>query len=197
MSLFSPFLRVFAEEGWNMSSGIAAIPRGVSEVPPGRRAAPARLWLGAAVIDTTVVATLGIVTSLCIHVVLIVLPERFASSESVVLWGTGALLAGAYFVYAWGYEGATLGQRMLGLRIVRADSPSLDERLGLRRASLRLSGLLLGFFAADLLVAFLRSDRRALHDLIAGSVVVPAPDAAVMPRAERSFRPIRKGRKYA
>ncbi|HEY7114261.1 MAG TPA: RDD family protein [Thermoanaerobaculia bacterium] len=179
-----------------MSWRVAAIPRRVPEAPPGRRAAPARLWLGATVVDATVVATLGIVVSLCIHLIVIVLPEGVASFEPLVLGLTGALLAGAYLVYAWGYEGATLGQRMLGLRAVRVESLAANERLGMRRALLRLSGVLLGFLAVDVEVAFLRSDRRALHDLIARSVVVPNPDAVPSPIA-RSLPHIRKGRKYA
>jgi uncharacterized RDD family membrane protein YckC len=85
---------------------------------------------------------------------------------------------------------------MLGLRAVRVESLAANERLGMRRALLRLSGVLLGFLAVDVEVAFLRSDRRALHDLIARSVVVPNPDAVPSPIA-RSLPHIRKGRKYA
>ena len=149
----------------------------------------------AAVIDLTVVATLAIVASLCVHLVVIFLPESVAAREPIVLFPLAGLIAGAYFVYGWG-EGATLGQRMLGLRVARAESRGSVERLGLRRALLRLAGAILEFFVLDLVVALVRSDRRALHDAMAGSIVVPNPESATA-HVARSLPPVRKGRKYA
>lgn len=156
------------------------------------------LRAAAAVIDTTIVATLAIVASLCVHVVVIFLPDSVGRAESVGLLMLAGLIVATYFVYAWGYEGATLGQRMLRLRVVRAEPETTNERLGVRRAFLRLAGLVLGVFVADLVVAVLRPDRRALHDLLAGSIVVSGPAGVeATPRIDRPLRPIGKGRKYA
>jgi len=179
-----------------MSTSSASIPQDLPDrfVPP---AAPLGPRLGAAVIDATIVATLAIVTSFAVHLIIIFLPERAASSESIVLFTVGTLIAGAYFVYAWGYEGATLGQRMLGLRVIRVGSAGAPERIGMRRAFLRLAGLVLGLVVFDLLVAFLRSDRRALHDLIAESVVVPQERREEIREEKVPLRPIRKGGRYA
>lgn len=77
----------------------------------------------------------------------------------------------AYFAAFNALRGATPGKRMFGLRIVRLDG----ENIGLRKAIVRqlMSGLslycLLGF--GHLLVAF-TPERRAVHDLVAGTQVV-------------------------
>jgi len=77
----------------------------------------------------------------------------------------------AYFVAFNALRGATPGKRMFGLRIVRLDGGNI----GLRKALVRqfMSGLslycLLGF--GHLLVAF-TPERRAVHDLVAGTQVV-------------------------
>jgi uncharacterized RDD family membrane protein YckC len=77
----------------------------------------------------------------------------------------------AYFVAFNALRGATPGKRMFGLRIVRLDG----GEIGLRKALVRqLMGnlslcCLLGF--GHLLVAF-TPERRAVHDLVAGTQVV-------------------------
>jgi len=179
-----------------MSTKAASIPRDLPDrrVPP---AAPPSLRLGAAVIDATIVATLALVACFGVHLIVIFLPERAAAAESVVLFTVGTLIAAAYFVYAWGYEGATLGQRMFGLRVVQLGSDEEPQRIGMRKAFLRLAGLVLGLVVFDVLVAFLRSDRRALHDLMAESVVVPQGRREVVREEKAPLRPIRKGGRYA
>lgn len=77
----------------------------------------------------------------------------------------------AYFVAFNALRGATPGKRMFGLKIVRLDG----RNIGLRQALIRqlMGGLslycLLGF--GHLLVAF-TPERRAVHDLVAGTQVV-------------------------
>jgi uncharacterized RDD family membrane protein YckC len=92
---------------------------------------------------------------------------------------TGPILAGTlvlftvYQVLAHGLSGATLGKRLLGIRVVGPDG----HRPGLARATVRgvlgvVSVLLLGM--GVLLALFTRSGR-ALHDLLARTWVVEAP----------------------
>ena len=80
------------------------------------------------------------------------------------------LLSLAYFVGFWAIWGATPGKRLLGMSIERPDG----SRIGPGRAVARyfaamLSMVLLGF---GFLLAGLRADKRALHDLICDTVVV-------------------------
>jgi uncharacterized RDD family membrane protein YckC len=78
-----------------------------------------------------------------------------------------------YVTLAHALAGATLGKRLLGLRVVGPDGerPSL-ARSAARSALALASGALLG--AGFLLALFTRSGR-ALHDLLARSWVVEAP----------------------
>ena len=80
-----------------------------------------------------------------------------------------------YFAYSWGANGKTLGMALLGVQVVAADG----TRAGPRRAVVRtlafpLSFLLLGLGFTGILF---QRDRRALHDMIAGTAVVYAWDA--------------------
>jgi len=88
----------------------------------------------------------------------------------VVLWML-------YFVVGWGVLGATPGQAAMGLRLV-------DHRqrypIGPVRALLRLVAYSVGslpFMAGHFLVIG-RSDKRALHDMLAGTRVVRKPGGA-------------------
>lgn len=95
-------------------------------------------------------------------------PEQVPSV--LVHLAIGLFITAVYNVGLNGLMGATVGKLLIGARVVRADG----ERLGYRRAALRFiseitSWLTLGI--GFLFVAF-RSDRRALHDLLAGTRVV-------------------------
>lgn len=80
-----------------------------------------------------------------------------------------------YFGYSWAMSGKTFGMAVTGIRVVRADGAVLDPWRGaLRAAVFPLSFLLLGLGFAGILA---QRERRALHDLIAGSAVVYAWDA--------------------
>jgi uncharacterized RDD family membrane protein YckC len=90
-----------------------------------------------------------------------------------------AILLGAWWVFYCAYPlaqaGRTFGMTVVGLRVVRVDGSDLDGWHALLRVvvfplSFALAGL--GF-----ILILLRRDRRALHDLIAGSAVVYAWDA--------------------
>ena len=80
-----------------------------------------------------------------------------------------------YFAHPLAVSGRTFGMAVVGVRVVRADGSELGTgRAVVRVLALPLSFLLLGF---GFLLIVLRADRRALHDLIAGSAVVYAWDA--------------------
>ena len=80
-----------------------------------------------------------------------------------------------YFAYSWAASGKTFGMALLGIRVVRSDG--IDA--GARRAVLRTLALPLSFLAFGLgfLGILLGRRRRALHDVIAGTVVIYSWDA--------------------
>src|SRR6516165_7303395 len=80
-----------------------------------------------------------------------------------------------YFGYSWAASGRTLGMAVLGVRVVRADGAVAEPRRGVVRSlAFPLSILLLGLGFLGILV---QRERRALHDLIAGTAVVYEWDA--------------------
>lgn len=94
-----------------------------------------------------------------------------------ILTGCALMILGAnlwYVVGGWARTGRTPGKALLRISVVVAGPAAPVPGIGLRKAFLRflgftLSGALLG--VGFLLVLF-REDRRALHDLIAGTRVV-------------------------
>ena len=91
-----------------------------------------------------------------------------------VLWTIG------YFATFWSTTGQTPGARLMRIRVSRADT---GEPIGFGRAVLRLVYLTLA--AIPLLAGFLPilfdERRRGLHDMLAGTVVVSAPEEPVSP----------------
>jgi uncharacterized RDD family membrane protein YckC len=80
-----------------------------------------------------------------------------------------------YFGYSWAMSGRTFGMAVLGIRVVRADGSAIDPWRGVVRALVfPLSFLLFGLGFLGILV---QRERRALHDLIAGTAVVYSWDA--------------------
>ena len=80
-----------------------------------------------------------------------------------------------YFGYSWAVSGRTFGMAVLGVQVVRADGAPAEPRRGVVRSLVfPLSFLLLGLGFLGILV---QRERRALHDLIAGTAVVYAWDA--------------------
>ncbi len=80
-----------------------------------------------------------------------------------------------YFGYSWAMNGRTAGMAVLGVRVVRADGWAIDPWRGVLRALVfPLSFLLFGLGFLGILV---QRERRALHDLIAGTAVVYSWDA--------------------
>jgi uncharacterized RDD family membrane protein YckC len=84
-----------------------------------------------------------------------------------------------YFVICWSTTGQTIGMRMMGLRLVtRENHPPNLCRSVVRYFAQFLSILLL---FSGVIMIMIQSQRRALHDLIAGTFViyVDVPQAAV------------------
>jgi uncharacterized RDD family membrane protein YckC len=80
-----------------------------------------------------------------------------------------------YFGYSWAASGRTFGMAALGIRVVMADGAPVEPRRGVLRALVfPLSFLLCGLGFLGILV---QRERRALHDLIAGTAVIYAWDA--------------------
>ncbi len=77
------------------------------------------------------------------------------------------LLTLLYYVYSWRRGGQTIGMRAWKIA-VRADSGALSWRSALVRA-------LVGLFLPGLLWCLFDPQRRALHDRVAGTVVVHRP----------------------
>lgn len=88
------------------------------------------------------------------------------------LWTIG------YFATFWSTTGQTPGGRLMRIRVCRADT---GEPIGFGRGVLRLVYLTLA--AIPLLAGFVPilfdERRRGLHDMLAGTVVVSAPDEPV------------------
>jgi len=80
-----------------------------------------------------------------------------------------------YFAYSWAASGKTFGMAVLGVRVISADGAAATPRQALiRTLAFPLSFLLLGLGFVGIV---LQRDRRALHDLIAGTAVIYAWDA--------------------
>ncbi len=97
----------------------------------------------------------------------------FQAAPSVPEWLAVALLVTwlfAYFAVSWGVAGRTVGMGLAGLRVVRTNGETLHVRDALvRTLAFPLSFLILGLGFLGLVVG---AKRRALHDLLAGTVVV-------------------------
>jgi uncharacterized RDD family membrane protein YckC len=80
-----------------------------------------------------------------------------------------------YYAYSWTASGRTPGMMIVGVQVVGQDGSHVGTKRGLvRTLAFPLSFLLLGLGFLGILLG---RDRRALHDVIAGTAVVYAWDA--------------------
>ncbi|MDE1976821.1 MAG: RDD family protein [Elusimicrobia bacterium] len=95
------------------------------------------------------------------------LPHGPGLGSRLTLW-----FLAAYFLYEFvgNLFGATLGKRLMGVRVIGTDGRSL----GLFRSLLRAAGYFIStpFFNLGFVVALFHPESRALHDLLAGTTVV-------------------------
>jgi uncharacterized RDD family membrane protein YckC len=93
---------------------------------------------------------------------------------SIVGWLAVLVVSLAYVIVPWARSGATLGKKMLSLKIVRDDGV---EPLGYGKAVLRLIGYMVSGMILNigfLMVAFTEGNK-GLHDMIAGTRVIRVP----------------------
>ncbi len=85
--------------------------------------------------------------------------------------GIDLVLSLVYFVGLWTYMGGSIGQRILGMRVVDATT---GQPIGLGKAVIRWLGVLLSFFVCFIGVIWVAFDGRkqGWMDKIAGTVVV-------------------------
>lgn len=92
------------------------------------------------------------------------LHHRVAGLVAAVAWGF------VYFTAQWMLSGRTIGMAVLGARVVTVDGHSLTPRAAaIRTVVLPFS---IAILCAGLVGILVRDDRRALHDLCAGTCVV-------------------------
>lgn len=152
-----------------------SLPRGdmrahAAEVYADRYRAPFSLRCGALLIDYIVVATIIVVGTLIAR--LFGGGARFAGGTAETAgWLIALFVTFLNFVVLAGFRGQTLGKWATGLRVVRMDGKPLTFLSSLLRHvvgySVSLLTLGLGF-----LIAVFSAHGRALHDIIAGTVVV-------------------------
>ena len=138
-------------------------------------------------IDALVINLVAVVAAAA--AALIVSALSLPDSLDTFLVAAGAWLfflwSAAYFVIFWSSTGQTPGNRVMEIRVVRADDGAL---LRPWRSLLRLGGLMLA--AVPLFLGFLpillSERRRGLQDLIAGTVVVGAADGDDAARAAQT-----------
>jgi uncharacterized RDD family membrane protein YckC len=129
------------------------------------------------IIDATVLSAVFAVALAGIsYVVHLFTGRSIAWDRHEVVWSLAlAAWAFAYFAGSWAASGRTFGMAVLGLQVVRADGTDLEPRRAVLRAlAFPLSFLAFGLGFVGILV---QRERRALHDLIAGTAVVYAWDA--------------------
>jgi uncharacterized RDD family membrane protein YckC len=125
----------------------------------------------AAVVQLVAIAVAG---TMALILSVVSLPDELDGVLVVVGSVTYALWLVGYFVVFWSSTGQTPGNRLLQIRVCRAvdgESPSAGA------AVLRFVGLILAALPlfAGFLPILVDDRRRGLQDMLAGTVVVPAP----------------------
>jgi uncharacterized RDD family membrane protein YckC len=129
-------------------------------------------------VDAAVIDLVAIVVAGAVALALSVLSVPKESVDTVLIAAGGALFLAwsvGYFLTFWSTTGQTPGSRLMRITVCAADDGSV---LRPRRAAVRFAGLVLA--AAPLLAGFLPilfdDRRRGLHDMLAGTVVIEAPE---------------------
>jgi uncharacterized RDD family membrane protein YckC len=177
-----------------------AVPTPASRSAAGAVGAPARPYVGlvtraiafaldAALINVVALVVTAVVT-LALSVISVPHDVRVAvaaiGGALYLLWMVG------YFVTFWTTTGQTPGDRLLRIRVLPASGGTMPPR----RAVLRFVALTLAaipLFAGFLLI-LVDDRRRGLHDVIARTIVVEAPDEDTAPPAHGAARPSRAER---
>ena len=103
--------------------------------------------------------------------------DRDLAAVGLALWWV------FYFAGSWATTGWTPGMGLFGVRVVRADgTPASVPAAVLRAMALPLS---VALFGLGFLGILFQAQRRALHDLIAGTAVIYGPPGSNAPRGAR------------
>ena len=127
-------------------------------------------------IDAALIDLAGLAVGAAVALVFSIMPV--SQDVRTAAFAAGAVLfaiwAVGYFATFWTATGETPGNRVMRIRVVRADGTPLRPR----HALLRLAGMMIGL---PLLVGYwpilVTDHRRGLHDAMAGTVVVDSPPA--------------------
>lgn len=123
-------------------------------------------------VDISVAGFLFVVGSAALDYILTAIIGIDGISDDAGPWRAAAA-AVWFFVYWWAsvaIAGKTIGKALLGLRVLSRDGDVLSaSRAALRALSLPLSYALVGIGFLGIIIG---RERRALHDMIAGSAVV-------------------------
>ena len=129
------------------------------------------------VVDAAVSTGVFMIALAAVSFAISVVTNRSVNWNTSDFW-VGLVYAGwlfTYFAYSWAASGKTFGMALLGVRVVRGDGGDAGARRAVvRTLALPLSFLLLGLGFVGILLG---SRRRALHDVIAGTVVIYSWDA--------------------
>jgi uncharacterized RDD family membrane protein YckC len=135
------------------------------------------------------VAALAVTAIVALALNLFQIPSKVDTALAAI--GAVAFLvwAGAYFVTFWSTTGQTPGARMMRFRVL---APGATRgRIGPRRALVRLLGMVLAALPllAGYFIVLFDDRRRGLHDRMARTVVVDAPDTETPVRRMRTAKP--------
>jgi uncharacterized RDD family membrane protein YckC len=131
-------------------------------------------------IDAAIISAVAVIVGAAVGISLSVLSIPSDVETALFAFGGAAALlwSTVYFVTFWCTTGQTPGDRVLGIRVCVAEDGSV---LRPARALLRLIALTLcaiPLFAGFLPILF-DARRRGVHDMLAGTVVVGAPEVDV------------------
>jgi uncharacterized RDD family membrane protein YckC len=145
-------------------------PIGIAAVAPARSMSYAGFWIRflSFAIDCVILAVPIAVALVSFWL----MPSEPSASRFVLEAFLLALLNILYFAGLWSsYMQATLGQKLCGLRVVRATD---QNRISFWRGVGRLLGMVLsslGLFIGYIMIAFTQR-KQALHDILAGTCVI-------------------------
>jgi uncharacterized RDD family membrane protein YckC len=127
-------------------------------------------------VDAAVINLVALIVSVSVGLALSVLdPSNDVETVALAVGAVAyALWSIGYFVTFWSTTGQTPGNRLLQIRVCRADDGGV---LRPRKSLLRLGAMVLCTLPlfAGFLTILVDNRRRGLHDVVAGSVVVAAP----------------------
>jgi uncharacterized RDD family membrane protein YckC len=129
--------------------------------------------IDALIIDLAALAVAAIVA---LALSLFQIPSRIDTALAAIGAALYILWSGAYFATFWSTTGQTPGARIMRFRVLAP--AEMHGRIGPRRALVRLLGMVLAaipLLAGYLMVLF-DDRRRGLHDCLARTLVVDAPD---------------------